>query len=964
MATVNYADLSVSRPATTTSNLLQGASPGLYVSQNSGKPGAESVSIKIRGIGTLNNSDPLVIIDGFEGSIDRVSPADIETVSILKDAASCAIYGNRGANGVILVTTKSAKEGRFNIEYNGMWTYQEPSNHFDVISDYADYMEFMNESAINVDKAPLFSQTMIDLWREKSKDPHGISDSGYPNYVAYPNVDWMDAIYENSVYKKHTVSANGLINDTRYLISLSYMDNPGLIANTGSKRFTYRLNLSSKPKKWMEIGGRFYGFRNDSDLNDVDGSFNFQNRAVPGIYPYYDGKYGWMENAEQDATSRNNLYFINRADGQEIVHYLNATAYMKIDLPLDIKYNASFNYSWRDGLRQYYTKIGNAYSFSKDTWGYNYSDLSKLTMSNTVPHSGTWTFQTDFNWKKTLKEKHDIAAIIGFEAFEAKDYSLSASKTGAENDVLHQMNNMLQATTINGSTTDFATASIFGRATYAYDEKYLAEINLRYDGSSRFARNTRWDLFPSFSAGWRISQEEFMKDSAIDNLKLRFSWGQLGNHSVDNYAYHSIYNSGYYYPFGGTLSAGYVSTLSNNLLEWERTSSIDVGLEFATLRNRLTFEFDYYNKYTDGILYNAPVYLTIGNKVPPVQNLCAVTNNGIEFSLGWRDRIGELSYGISGNFTRNWNRVSKYKGTLQAGWNTDENGIRHYTTNLGDVSTYVDATRRVVEGKLINEFRVLNVYNGSGEYFFNDGSVNPNGGPKDGMIRSEADMAWLNAMVEAGNTFLPNKHIGKTGIWYGDYIYQDINGDGIYGNDNDYTFQNKNQTPKFFYGFTTNLSWKGLDFSAQFVGAGGSAMYWRYVGFNSYSTGAENTLPRTIAYDHYFYNPDAPDDPRTNLTSKHGRLTLNNGSEQSGGSAYSNHWLYSTDYLKLKNITIGYTFPKRWIQTAGINDVRIFLSGDNLYTFTNYPGLDPEFADKFNYYALLRQYTVGVNVKF
>ncbi len=963
VATVDYEDLAKSRPATTTSGLLQGASAGLYVSQTSGKPGSEGVTMRIRGIGTLNNAAPLVIVDGFEGSIDNVNPQDIASISVLKDAASCAIYGNRGANGVVLISTKTAREGKFNIEYTGMAAYQEPEHYFDVISNYADYMEIMNESAWNVGKANVFSQTMIDLWREKEKDPYGIADSGYPNYVAYPNVDWMKAMFTPSVYQQHTISASGSTERIKYLMSASYMDNPGVIDNSAVKRISYRLNLSSQVTKWLEVGARIYGYRNDTELSDISGSMTLLSRAVPCIYPYYDGKYGWMENPEQSSESRNNLYFFNRYKGSNVTHYNNTTAFINVSLPLNIRYHASFNYSWRDALQKQHPTLGDAYSFSRDEVAYTYNDLSKLALTYTQSHTGRWEFQTTLDWAETFG-KHDVTAMVGFEAYNVNDQSFASTKTGFENDVLDELDNVLEATSITGSQSDYAAASVFGRVTYAYDNRYLAEVNLRYDGSSRFSRQSRWGLFPSFSLGWRISEEGFMADTGVDNLKLRVSWGQLGNNSIGNYDYLSTYASGYSYPFGNKLASGAVSTLSNDLLEWETTTSFDAGVELGVFDNRLTFEADYYDKLTDGILYKAPVYATIGNKSAPYQNLCGVSNRGFEVTLGWRDQIKDFHYGISANFTRNWNRVTKYNGRLKAGWVTDENGVRTYTTNIGDVSTVVDAARRTMEGKLISEYILVDVYHGTGEYFFADGSVNPDGGPVDGMIRTPEDMAWLEAMVAAGNTFLPNQNIAKDGIWYGDYIYEDANGNGVYGDSNDYTFQGVSQTPKYYYGFNIELGWKGIDFSARFTGAGGGARYWRYVGYNAYSTDPKFTLPYEIAYDHYFYDPDNPDDPRTNLTSRHGRLTMNYGSEQNGANIYSTLFLYKTDYLKLKNVTIGYTFPEKWMRKAHIGSIRIFLTGDNLFTITDYPGIDPEFTDNMNYYANLRQYTIGLNIKF
>ena len=967
VASVDYANEVKSRPVTSTAQVLQGVSPGVQVNQASGQPGSEDISIRVRGIGTLNAASPLVIVDGFEGTIANVNPDDILSVSILKDAASCAIYGNRGANGVVLVTTKTGGEGgkgRFSISYNGMMAINEPASKFEVISNYADYMSIINESADNIGATAPFSQAMIDLWREKEKEPNGLADSGYPNYVAYPNTDWMDAIYKKGIYHKHNISANGSAGGTKYLISMSYIDNPGVIDNTGSKKFQLRTNVSSQITKWLEIGTKIWGYESDTEVCDT--YFGLMSRAVPGIYPYYDGKYGWMENPEQASDSRNNLYFFNRMGGGTKTHYVNAIAFANVKLPLDIRYNASFNYSRTGSETRTNRMLCNAFSFREGKDTYFYDNLDNLELTRKYRQAYRWTFQNNLSWARTFAQKHDVSAMVGFEAMYSNEINEGLTKKRLDNDQLTELNNALDVDPkdVAGSQTDFASASVFGRVTYAYDSRYLFEANLRYDGSSRFARQSRWGLFPSISAGWRISEEQFMKNSGIDNLKLRASWGRLGNNSIGNYDWQSTYATGYQYSYGNKLTSGMVSTLSNEALTWETTTSTDVGLELGVFNNRLTFETDFYNKVTDGILYKAPVYATIGNKGAPYQNLCEVTNRGVELALGWKDDVKGFHYGIRGNFTYNRNEVSKYKGALEAGWVTDENGHRSYVSNIGDVTTTVDGARRVMEGKLINEHYLLNLYSGDGSHFFADGSVNPNGGPKDGMIRTPEDMAWLEAMVSAGNTFLPNKTIDKAGIWYGDYIYADINGDGVYGDANDYMFQGTSQTPKFYYGLQIELGWKGIDFSMLWNGAGGSAAYWRYVGFNAYSTSSKFTLPKKIAYDHYFYDPMNPDDPRTNITSKHGRLTMNYGSEQNGANAYSTLFLYKTDYLRLKNVTLGYTFPEKWMRKAHISNLRVFFSGENLLTLTEWPGMDPEITDKMNYYALLRQYSFGLSIKF
>lgn len=964
VATVDYAKEAKSRPVTSTAQILQGMNAGVAINQASGQPGQESLSLRIRGVGTLNNANPLVIVDGFEGTISNVNPDDIESVSVLKDAASCAIYGNRGANGVVLITTKDGtnSSGKFSITYSGMMAVNEPAGKFQVISNYADYMTIMNESAENVDAALPFSQAMIDLWREKEKDPDGISESGYPNYVAYPNTDWMKAVYDAGIYQKHNISASGAAGGTKYLISMTYVDNPGVIDNTGAKKFLLRANVSSQVTKWLEIGARIWGTESNRETNNL--AFNYLSRAVPGIYPYYDGKYGWMENPEQSANCRNNLYFFNRNSGYDKMHYVNATVFTNLKLPLGIKYNASFNYGRTTTEYKSVANVLSAYSFRKGEVAYDYSNLDNLSITQSAGFTYRWTFQNSLSWTKVIAKKHDVSAMLGSETMYQNNNNIGVSKKRLENDQLTELDNALDMSKITGSQTDWASVSVFGRLTYAYDNRYLLEANLRYDGSSRFSRDSRWGLFPSVSAGWRISQEPFMQNSGIDNLKLRASWGKLGNNSIGNYDYIATYASGFEYSFGNKMSSGIVQSLSNSALTWETTTSTDIGLELGVLDGRLTFETDWYNKVTDGILYKSPVYATIGNKSAPYQNLCEVTNTGLELTLGWKDDIKDFHYGITANFTRNWNVVSKYKGRLEAGWVTDENGNRSYKSNIGDVTTTVGKARRVMEGKLINEFYLLDTYSGNGSHFFADGSVNPAGGPKDGMIRTPEDMLWLQAMNEAGATFLPNKTIGKKGIWYGDYIYADANGDGVYGDVNDYMFTGTSMTPKFYYGIQFELGWKGIDFSMLWNGSGGAQCYWRYVGFNAYSTGGYFTLPKKIAYDHYFYDPENPEDPRTNMTSRNARLTMNYGSEQNDGQCTSKLFLYDTDYLRLKNLTLGYTFPQKWMKKISVSDFRLFFSGENLLTFTKYPGMDPEISDTMNYYALLRQYSFGLSLKF
>lgn len=446
----------------------------------------------------------------------------------------------------------------------------------------------------------------------------------------------------------------------------------------------------------------------------------------------------------------------------------------------------------------------------------------------------------------------------------------------------------------------------------------------------------------------------------MDELKLRLSWGRLGNNSIGNYDYLSTYSSGYSYSFGGKLHGGMISSLSNNLLEWETTSTTNIGLDLATFDGRLTLEADAYDKYTTGILYKPTITATIGTKTSPYVNLCEVDNKGFELTVGWRDTVGDFNYGISGNFNRNWNKVTKYLGKFKEGWKTDADGNKVWVNNLGDVTT--GSFTRVCEGHMINEYYTQKNYSGNGKYFDESGNVLPDGGPVDGMIRTEQDMAWLNSMIAAGYQFLPKSTVSKKGIWYGDYILADVNGDKIYGDSNDYQWQGCSITPKFYYGFNINLGWKGINLSASFAGAGGAKMRYRKGGVNSSMLQTQQTIGYELGYNHYFYDPENPWDPRTNITSRNPRIVNGYGQALTD----SNFYLYKTDYLKLQNVTLSYSFPKKLISHIKLTSLQLYFSGENLLTVTDslFPGVDPEFTDTGMYYSPIRQFVFGINLKF
>ena len=953
-----------SRPVTTATGALAGMSAGLQVIQGSGRPNSESFGIQIRGNGTLNNSAPLVLVDGMEQSLDDVNPNDIATISILKDAASCAIYGNRGANGVILVTTKSGEAGKTRVTYSGKFSFNTPSRLVRFVSNYADYMGFINEASQNVGGNDIYSSTTIQKWRDAEQNPNGIAESGYPNYVAYPNTDWMDEIYQTKLMQEHSVSVLGNEKRTNYNISMTYLDNPGIIVNSGVKKYFLNLNIKTDVTDWLQFGAHAWGNHTDQDRNDVGNltAWSFL-KAVPGMYPYYDGKYGAVEAPEEDSAAGNPLLNLNgQGDSYYKYNHFYATTYGQVKFLKDFTFKTQFGYDYYQ-TRHKYSGIGHdAYSFSRDMVinpAGSVADMSVYIYNNQYYN---WKWTNTLAWGHTFAEKHDVSALVGFEEGKYYDSNSDVQKKGIIDGKITDLSTVTNMVYINGADTQNRFRSWFGRVNYAYDSRYLFEANFRYDGSSKFAKGNRWGFFPSVSAGWRISEEAFAKNSflsAFQNLKLRASWGQLGNNSVGDYAYTTNYSQRYTIMNGTKVGALFMGTLPNNDITWEKTSTFNIGLDFSTLNDRLTGTIDYYDKKTSGILFRPDIYLTLGDKTSPYENLAEVSNRGLEVTLGWRDRVGGVTYSVTGNVTFNRNRVTKYKGTLDRGWTTDADGNKVYKSNIGEVSTGDD--NKILEGHQINEFYLYHTYSGSGTYFNSDGSVDINGGPKDGMIRTEKDMEWLHAMVDAGYTFLPKRNIAKNGIWYGDYIFADRNGDGVYGESNDRDFCGVSRDPKVNFGLQASVQWKGFDFSMNWAGATGFKTYWREIGQNSSCAVYGLQLPKEQAYNHYFYDPENPSDPRTNLTASAPRLTLNNPSQSD--DLHSNLYLYDCKFLKLRNLTLGYTIPQSITSKFYAENVRLYVSGENLLTITPFKGMDPEMRAGAGY-ATLRQFAFGINVTF
>ncbi|HTJ14018.1 MAG TPA: TonB-dependent receptor [Dinghuibacter sp.] len=962
VSTVSSKELD-NRPVTNVSSSLAGLASGVYVHQTSGQPGSDGASINIRGVGTLSSTSALVVVDGIVSSMDAVNPSDIESISILKDAASAAIYGAQAANGVILITTRKGARSRPTVSYSGLFSQTNPTGLPKFVTNSARYMQLLNEAYSNVGVAKVFdSATVIQPFIDAEKNPNGLTSLGVPNYVAYPNTNWEKVLFQHKLLQNHNVSVSGGGDNTTYLLSLGYLNNPGLITNSGIEKYQFRANFEARIGKNITVGTQTYGYTQHTGMADLGDLFNYLVQTSPMIYPYYKGMYGSTSAAGDVIGNASNLLNFTQANnGGQQTTFVSTTWYGKVNIIKGLTFEPRVNYGANFYEEQYSTN-----PVVQERW--NFLTMQEVTapppasqLSTTNYFSKWWnyTLESVLRYNTTLAGVHNIGALAGYNEYYYNSYFNSETGLGLIDPTITAIGTATTfPTNPTGSATNWATRSWFGRVNYNYKDKYLLEGNLRYDGSSRFGPNQRWGTFPSVSAGWNIMEEPFMaglKDRNIQSIKLRGSYGTLGNTisvvngSTNNYLWQATYGV-VDYSFNGLASNGLrQGQIANNNLQWETTGVTDIGVDLVALRN-LTATAEYYRRFTHGILFQPPLDPTVGTASAPVENLAQVLNSGIELQLGWHGNIDKFSYAVSGNVGYNYlNRVVRYKGPLVQSLTTDASGNKTFNSNISAVSA--GGNNRILEGHPINEYYLQTVYKGTGKYFNADGSVDPKGGPKTGMIRTTQDLQWVQAMIAAGYKF-PVNTVGPSQFYYGDLIYADNDGDGTYGTANDQQFQNVTTTPKVVYGFTLSAAWKGIDFNMIWAGAAGMKYYWNQTYYNSSSIALGGTIPERIADNHY--SATNPDGYFPRVKSSDG---INN--------IASTFWLYDASYLRLKNLQVGYTFPERLLRGAGnyVSRIRVFVSGENLLTFTKYPGPDPETGSSVTY-PTMKQYAFGINATF
>ena len=898
------------RPITNATNALAGLAAGLTVTNSGGNtPGFEAQSILVRGQGTLNNAAPLVVVDGMTGiALSDINPQDIENISVLKDAASAAIYGSRAANGVILVTTRHGSERAPRVTYCGNISFETVAKRLNLVTDYADFMEIQNAGLVANGQAPRFSQGKIDEWR---------NDAGR-NPTVYPNTDWQDHIYRNpSVVHNHNLSVTGGSKTVKCNISLGYVNNPGMIYYTDYKRYQLRSNIDVNIKPWLSVGTNLFGYideNNPSSENaaaggDVifgSGAFN----TVPGmtLYDPATGLYGGIQNPEEENVSNFNPYrrqWFYDTDYPTKTKRSVMKLYARLMPVKGLTIQGSFSYNhWERNVEHHLTD----------------RDLFRFTFDGPVliREGVVRTYIRRYNYKNTFRSSELTARYkfnvskLGIDLFAgmSQEYNKYDQDYYIKYDLVDPSLGAIDAGMTNGSITgnynEWAMRSYFGRVNLNWDNRYLLEANLRADGSSKFAPGHRWGYFPSVSAGWRISEEKFMQNTSswLNQLKLRASYGSLGNNATTSYyMYQSLFATANYI-LNGNIAGGLAQTvLANPSLTWEKTYMTNIGLDFAFLNNRLSGSVDIYNKDTKGILISLPAPLEHGTSVVPNQNAGEVNNKGFELDLRWNDRIGKVSYNVGFNMGFVSNKVTKFQG---------------------DVSS-ISGVYKTQEGKPINQLYVITV---------------------DRIVRDQSDLDYVQSLVDKNPDYFATYQRPELG----DFLYRDANGDGKLDT-NDRVEIGYGTLPRLTYGANLGLAWNGFDFSVLFQGVGNHQVYYNNQAFR-FVTVMGQSLIKDITD-----NAWTPENP---YNSKYPILRNNANSKN---NIASDAFVHNAAYFRCKNIQLGYTVPKKITKKFFVENLKVYASIDNLFTITDFPGFDPEVGANVGYPSV-RQYSVGLNVSF
>jgi len=906
-ATVQVKGETLQRQSTTNAlQGLQGQTPGVQIASTSGQPG-ESIKVTIRGLGTIGNSGPLYVVDGvLTGDITYLNSSDIESIDVLKDAASAAIYGSQAANGVVLVTTRQGKRGQpGQITFDAYAGVQNVAKKVDLLNASA-YAAIMSEAAINGGKQPLFTNDEIKAFGE--------------------GTNWMDQMFvDNALTQNYALGASGASEASVYSLGLSYTGQEGVVGGkslSNYQRYSFRIN--SEHNFYKEIIKLGQHFTYTDIKNNGIGVGNQYNNSLRGAFntspfvPVYDENGNFFDNSQSTWNNGEaNPYALmvynnqNRRNSQRIL----GDIYMVIEPIKNLKFRTSLGMDYNAGESRSFTPI---YNLS----AYAYSINTKASQSMNKGKSLIW--DNLLSYKFTLNNDHTFEAMVGSSAYRADGSSIFGTNTNLIFDDLdhawlsNATGKNIAGITIGGRPDDAdRRLSYFGRLNYNYKEKYLLNATFRADGSSRFASQNRWGYFPSISAGWVVTNESFMESQKgwLDFLKLRASWGQVGNQSIAAFQYLApiqLSNTNYIFgPEEGVLTPGaYPSRISNPELKWETSEQTNIGFDANFLKGKFTLNFDWYNKTTKDWLISAPILATAGADAPFI-NGGNVKNTGIELALTYRNNLGGFNYSVGVNGAYNKNKV----GNIPTA-----DGIVHGLSN----QLFDNALEfyRAQSGFPIGYFWGLKTA---------------------GIFQNEAEVQSYRSA--GGKVIQPTAAPG-------DVKYVDVNGDGIIDNLDRGMIGNPN--PDYTFGITLSGDYKGFDFSVVASGVAGNDIVQSYRNqsnqYGNYTTrildrwhgeGSSNKIPRVTEDNRNWTN-------------------------------FSDLYIQKGDYLRISNITLGYDLGKVF-KKSYLKQVRLYAAALNVYTFTKYDGMDPEigygsegFASGIDvgYYPRPRTFMIGANLKF
>lgn len=904
VSSVDIGKVAVSRPITNLSSGLVGLASGLYVRNGSNDPG-NNASLLIRGQGTLNNSSPLIIIDGVEGDISRIPPQDIENISVLKDAASSAIYGSRAANGVILITTKQGKRGKLSINYDAYYAAQKVGHLMPFVSNSVEWMELINEAAKNSKQSQIYSDKNIQLWKEHAND----------DPILWPNSSWNDGVFRTANTMNHNLSASGGTEKIQSFISFNYANNPGIIENTAYSRYSIRANNKMQVTPWLNVGMNLHGTLTDKERGSSNLSSMFTNSilAIPTVtVKHPDGRLGGTQNIEDSQVARSGLAYVRALSGKNVSHTFNGRFFASLTPLKGLTIDGSYNYSF------YVNKL-TTIPQPIDLWNFQKEMLVEkgqrvnITVTNQESRYVRNFMDLTASYEKTFWGRLTARLMLGGSQEQYVSESFSASRSGLIDPALTQLNAATGDATASGGLSDWSMRSYFGRLNLNWDERYLFEANFRRDGSSRFIGDNRWGNFPSFSAAWRISEEPFMKllrSQWLDNLKIRVSYGSLGNNSVGNYEAIPVLGSTKYVLNNLPVVGFYQSSIANSNLTWESTSVTNVGIDWSLWKNRFSGSLDLYHKMTNDILISLPAPFVLGTAGLPKQNAAKVRNRGLELSMSWKDKIGGFGYSIATNITYNRNKVIKFKG---------------------DEASY-SGTTMLKEGLPINIQYLLKV---------------------DRIVESQADLDLIQKMIE--NAPIDESTNKKKNPFpfgtpqLGDLLYKDMNGDGLVNLDDRVTMGH-GPNPSWIYGISLSGDYKGFDASISMDGVLGIKQYF----YNSYYTTQlrwSRIVNRDVANGRWYEGRTTP--------ATYPRFVLEGDNRNFQSSDF---WLEDVSFLKIRNIQLGYSLPSSIISHANLTRFRLYVGLENYFTFTKFKGMDPEVSGMN--YPSMKQAVFGINLSF